>query len=157
MRVIGFARGKARPLTEGEIREARKVFGERIDYAIPRIIDDTWTFFQGRGYVMSPDGHIYWPGCPVDCSVAGFSTMDVFIHEMTHVYQFQSGQHVVLRAGFLHVLRLASRALVARNLRYDPYRLSIDEAKPFHAYNLEQQAELAVAIYRQRRPDLRID
>lgn len=150
-------RGAARPLTEGEIREARTVFGRSIDYAAPRIIDGPWIFFQKPGWVMAPDGHIYWPGGPADCSLAGVQAMDVFIHEMTHVYQFQRGQQVMLRAGFLHALRLASRALVVRRLRYDPYRLPQDGTRPFHAHNLEQQAELAVEIYHRRRPDLRIE
>lgn len=139
---------RGRCLTAGEIAEARRVFGERIDYAAVRIIDGRYLPWQLAGYVITPDHRIFWPGAPADLVAADRGAHRCrFIHEMTHVMQHQQGLWLRLRAGFLQVLHFLSFR------RYDPYRYTCRDGKPFSAYNLEQQAELAVAIYRGELPN----
>ncbi len=137
-----------RPLTSNEIVEARKVFADRIDYGAVRIVASRYLPWQPRYYVITPDHRIFWPGAGADL-VAGEGGRHRcrFIHEMTHVMQHQHGLWLRLRAGCLQVLHFGTGKL------YDPYRYTCREGKPFSAYNLEQQAELAVAIYRGELPD----
>lgn len=131
-----------RALTENEIREARRVFGDNVDYRRPRIFAARHPLATKRGQVLAPDGNIYWPEAApdlvTDCEANIVAT---FIHEMTHVYQHQSGRNVLASGCVLHLGRILSFG------RYDPYRYRYEKAKPFIRYNIEQQAEIAVGIY----------
>ena len=51
-----------RKLTKEEITEARKVFGDEIDYSKVNVIDAKYFFLQGKEFAMAPDGNLYWPG-----------------------------------------------------------------------------------------------
>jgi hypothetical protein len=90
-----------RTLTPGEIALARLVFADSIDYSTVRV--------HARGYLpfglqpshtaMAPNGSLYFPRA---CFQDDFSACDIgnrmwFIHEMTHVWQFQLGYPVRLR------------------------------------------------------------
>jgi hypothetical protein len=137
-----------RPLTASEIAAARSVFGERIDYAGVRIVAGRYLPWQLGNYVITPDHRIFWPGAGADLATCdGGRHCGRYIHEMTHVMQHQHGLWLRLRAGILQVLHFASCKL------YDPYRYTCRDGKPFSAYNLEQQAEIAVAIYRGELPN----
>ena len=135
----------SRSLTTSEILVANSVFGDRIDYSKVRIWDRKWWFLQASNVVMTPRGEIYWPHTPVDCSQM---LAHLLIHEMTHVYQHQRGVNVLLRAGWLQVLRFASFG------RYDPYSFVYVPGKRFEDYNLEQQGDVAVAIHLRKIPNI---
>ena len=91
----------ARSLTAGEIRLARAVFGDSIDYARVAIARAKWAFFQPRHVAMAPRGNIHFhPGGDLyrdDFATAPRSFQGVFIHVMTHVWQHQRGVNLILR------------------------------------------------------------
>lgn len=131
-----------RRLTPGEVREARRVFGDRIDYGRPRIIRARHPLALRQHQVLAPDGNIYWPDAPQELAdLNEVVTLATFIHEMAHVWQFQSGQGVLARGMVLHTLRFATCG------RYDPYAYEYRPDKLIHRYNIEQQAEIAIGIY----------
>ncbi|WP_205480969.1 vgr related protein [Sphingomonas arenae] len=124
-------RRASRPLTSGEIAISRSVFGDAIDYEPVRMIRGKWWPFQPRGIVMAPTGHIHFhpddPNWREDFSDAVLSLQGLFIHEMTHVWQAQ------VRGRFY--LPLMRHPFCRYAYRFEP-------GKPFHAYGLEQQAEI---------------
>ncbi len=122
------------------------MFGDRIDYDRVRVVDGCYLPGQQHRWIMAPDGNIYWPGeCGELAQHGEAAVRDTFIHEMTHVWQHQTGQSVRLRGFFLHAARILSLGF------YDPYAWRSSTGRPFASYNLEQQAELAVEIYHGRR------
>ncbi|MES2057029.1 MAG: vgr related protein [Pseudomonadota bacterium] len=118
-----------RPLTSGEIDLARSVFGAAIDYAPVRIARRKWAFFQPRETVMAPTGTMHFhPGGSHyrdDFAAASFGDQGLFIHEMTHIWQYQKGIFLPLRR---HPF-----------CRYD---YAIKPGQRFERYGLEQQAEI---------------
>jgi hypothetical protein len=120
---------KGRPLTEAETALAASVFGDAIDYAAVRIVQRKWAFFQPRETVMAPRGHIHFhprgTRYSPDFGEADLAAQGLFIHEMVHVWQHQSGL-------FLPVRRLP---LARYAYRFTPGR-------PFARYGIEQQAEI---------------
>lgn len=123
-----------RPLTPGEIALARSMFGDAIDYRGQRIARRKWAFFQPRNTVMAPLGCIHFhprgSGYHDDFAAAPLAAQALFIHEMTHVWQYQRGIFLPL----------------ARHpfCRYR-YRLRPDRA--FESYGLEQQAEIVAHAF----------
>lgn len=127
-----------RPLTSGEIALARSVFGNAIDYAPVRVRSRKWAFFQPRGVVMAPMGHLHFHpegglycddfSCPPGEDRAEIRrTKGLFIHEMTHVWQTQQ------RGRWYLVLMRHPFA------RYD---YVLVPGRPLARYGLEQQAEI---------------
>ncbi len=118
-----------RPLTPSEIDLARSVFGDAIDYAPVRLHRRKWAFFQPRGVVMAPDGHIWFhPKGQSYCDDFCASDLDaqgLFLHEMTHVWQRQQGIYLPLR-----------RHAFCR------YGYVLKPGQGFGRYGLEQQAEI---------------
>lgn len=118
-----------RPLTAGEIALSRATFGDAIDYRRVRIVHRKWIFFQTRRYIMAPMGAIHFhprdTAYQDDFADAGVDVQGLFLHEMTHVWQYQQGIFLPLRR---HPF-----------CRYD-YALKPGQA--FKSYGLEQQAEL---------------
>lgn len=137
----------ARKLSDSEIALARSVFGERIDYEKVRVIDGKYVPWQGKGYIIAPNGCIYWPGDCGEFSQSDESTICRFIHEMTHVMQYQHGINLVLRGFLLHAARIISFGW------YDPYRVDYRPDKPFSCYNIEQQGRIAEGIFSGVYPD----
>jgi Zn-dependent peptidase ImmA (M78 family) len=82
---------------------------------------------------MSPDGNIYFhPDSVVysdDLSLGDKWTQHLFIHEMTHVWQHQTGVPVAWRGIFER-----------------EYEYTLDTSKTLNEYSLEQQAQI-VADY----------
>jgi len=121
----------ARPLTEGEIALARSMFGDAIDYDRVRLVRRKWWPFQPRSTVMAPCGHIHFhPESHLwsdDFSAERLPLQGLFIHELTHVWQAQTRGRF-----YLPLMRHP----------FCSYAYRIEEGLPFHAYGLEQQAEL---------------
>ncbi|WP_321792571.1 Rhs element Vgr protein [Caballeronia sp. J97] len=121
----------ARPLSRDEAQMARLVFRDAIDYASVKVHACAYLPFglQPRRTAMAPNGHLYFPrGCFQD----DFSACDLpnrmwFIHEMTHVWQFQLGYPVRLRGA----LRIGL-----------PYAYMLADGKRLSDYNMEAQGNL---------------
>lgn len=128
--------GGERPLTPGECDLARGVFGEALDLAPVQIRRRRFFPFQPRGTVMAPMGHIHFhPACENyrdDFSCAPLSLQALFIHELVHVWQTQ--QH-----GRFYLLLMRHP--------FCRYAYRFDEARPFTAYGIEQQAELVAHAF----------
>lgn len=121
--------GNARWLTPGERSLAESVFGNAIAYDDVRICHSKWIFFQPRGTVMAPMGRIHFHPrgkryCDDFCA-GSLGDKGLFIHEMTHVWQYQSGIFLPLRR---HPF-----------CRYD---YSLKPGWPLKRYGIEQQAEI---------------
>ena len=130
----------SRQLTVGEIALARSVFADAIDYARVRLVRRKWWWFQPRGIVMAPTGHIHFhpddPNWREDFSAASIGLQGLFVHEMTHVWQAQT------RGRFY--LPLMRHPFCRYAYRFVP-------GKPFDAYGLEQQAEIVRHAFLQKR------
>ena len=88
-------------MTAGEIDLARSVFGDAIDVASVRVVLGKWAFFQPRSVVMSPRGRIHFhphgTAYRDDFSHAELGEQGLFVHEMVHIWQHQSGIFLPLR------------------------------------------------------------
>ena len=121
-----------RKLTEGEIRLAKTVFGDAIDYSKVKIYHKSYLPFgaQPNNVAMAPNGNIYFdPNGTLyhdDFSTAGIDSQALFIHEMTHVYQHQHGEKVILKGIF------------QRKYGYLP----LQDGKAFHDYGIEQRGDI---------------
>lgn len=119
----------ARWLTPAERKLAEGVFGGSIDYDAVRISNRKWWWFQPRSLAMAPRGAIHFhPKGDLYCDdFCGKDLTDqgLFIHEMAHVWQYQSGINLILRR---HPF-----------CRYD---YSLKPGWPLKRYGIEQQAEI---------------
>jgi hypothetical protein len=119
----------ARPLTPGETDLARSMFGDSVDYAPVRIVLGKWAFFQPKDVVMSPRGSIHFhphgTAYRDDFSHADPGTQGLFIHEMTHVWQHQSGIFLPLQ-----------------RMPWARYDYAVKPGWRLKQYGLEQQAEI---------------
>ena len=80
-----------RKLTEGEIKLAKTVFGNSIDYSKVKISNRKYMPFQSKNVSMAPNGHIYFSkNYRDDFSKENTLTQGHFIHEMVHVWQYQN-------------------------------------------------------------------
>ncbi|SAK49191.1 Rhs element Vgr protein [Caballeronia calidae] len=121
----------ARPLTRDEAQMARLVFRDAIDYPAVKVHARAYLplGLQPPRTAMAPNGNLYFPrGCFRD----DFSACDLgnrmwFIHEMTHVWQFQLGYPVRLRGA----IRIGL-----------PYAYTLAEGKRLSDFNMEAQGNL---------------
>ena len=122
---------KHRHLTTGEVALARCLFGDAIDYSKVRMFEGKWWPFHPRRAAMAPMGDIWFHpdggGWSDDFSKESLQRQGFFIHELTHVWQTQTGGRF-----YLPLMRHPF-------CRYD-YRLK--PGQPFRLYGLEQQAEI---------------
>jgi RHS repeat-associated protein len=92
---------------------------------------------QGDGWVMTPDGNIYWPGSTSLISADRPSAneeapIETFTHEIEHLYQYYAqGESVLYKGAWLHT--------IGRLINGDPY--NIDLTKPYSTYTIEQRGE----------------
>lgn len=118
-----------RALTDGEVALSRSMFGDAIDYRAARIALRKWAFFQPREMVMAPRGCIHFhprgTGYRDDFAAASPPMQAFFLHELTHVWQYQRGVNLVLR-----------RHPFCR------YGYSFVPGRAFAGYGIEQQAEI---------------
>jgi RHS repeat-associated protein len=127
-----------RPLTEGEVSLSTSIFGTTINY--PQVTIRRRGYFLGfqfRGYLVTPNGHIYAPvnggAYSPDYSKEAVAFRAVFLHEMTHVWQHQVGMHVGMR-------RLFGEG------NYD-YNKNNFGSRNFTSYSIEQQAHIVEDFY----------
>ena len=122
-----------RGLTPAETVLAGSMFGAAIRYPAVRLHARGFTPFQPRRMAVSPNGHMYF--CARDCQADFTSTPDSaawLIHELTHVWQHQTG---------VPVLR---RGLFEREYRYG----AVDPKRRLPSYGIEQQAAIVEDYFR---------
>ncbi|UNK29950.1 type IV secretion protein Rhs [Serratia plymuthica] len=124
--------GTLRLMTQGEIAMARRVYGDSIVYSRVWVHCNSYLPFklQKPNFAMSPNGEIWFrkEGYAPDFSSLSVKVESkyVFIHELGHVWQHQSGQWVRLRGSLSWAANYT--------YRLDKERL-VD-------YSLEQQASI---------------
>lgn len=128
------AHSSGRPLTAGEQKLARSVFGSAVNYNVVRVHNRKYWWFQPRRITMAPNGHLWFhPGgnlfCDDFCS-QNLSLQGLFIHEMAHVWQHQRGICLPLRR---HPF-----------CRYD---YTLKPGWTLEQYGLEQQAEIVKHVF----------
>lgn len=125
-----------RALTPDEITLAKTVFGDSIAYEKVKIHDSQFILFQAKGVAMAPEGNLYMYGCYKDNYAAESETWrGHFIHEMTHVWQFQNKILNPIVAAIELNLRHAFNYAAA-------YDYVLDAKKDLMDYNMEQQASI---------------
>lgn len=131
----------SRPLTNGEVSLARTVFGCSIDYTSVKVSDGKYVFFQPSGTAMAPDGNLYMHGCYyTDYAVEDAPTRGFFIHEMTHVWQFQNK--------VLNPVTAAVELNIKHKFNYlASYDFVLDEKLDLVHYGMEQQASIVQAYF----------
>lgn len=119
----------SRPLTQGEAELARTVFGDALDPARAAVANRKWAFFQPKNTTMAPLGTIHFnPASGLyrdDFATAPLALQGLFVHELVHVWQHQSGIFLPLQ-----------RHPFCR------YGYAIEPGRPFARYGIEQQAEI---------------
>lgn len=132
-----------RALTAREITLARVVFKDSIDYLNVRIINGGLLGMpNSSNNAMTPFGNIHLPSEDYK-SIQDFGAENTeatlkmwFIHEMTHVWQYQHGFNNA-SAGINTAI---NGGYTSKSLAYE-YSLD-DKNKKFNEYNMEQQAEI---------------
>jgi Ca2+-binding RTX toxin-like protein len=120
-----------RAMTIAEITEARKVFGDSIDYGRVRI--DTLSIMAGIGGTHVT-GYII--------NTAGGLTNEILIHELTHIWQYEEG-------GLVYIPEAIG---AQRSGGYDYFgvaglRAAMSQGLDFTAFNREQQGDIARDYY----------
>ncbi len=125
-----------RPLTEKEIKLAHSVFGHSIDYKAVSVSNGRYGFFHPKGKVMTPNGNLYMDDSySADYAQENSRSRGLFIHEMTHVWQFQNG--------ILYPVIAATKLQLKHKFNYDAaYSFHLDETKDLAQYGMEQQASI---------------
>lgn len=129
-------KGHERSLTAGEIEMARTVFQDSIDYDKVRVHKGSFIWFdlQSKRTAITPNGHMYFreEDFQEDFSAPSIASMNKgwFMHEMTHVWQYQLGYSVILHGLFVTIRG------------HSAYEYKIDIDSVFHDYNMEQQGDI---------------
>ena len=138
-----------RPLTEGEIALCRSVFPDDLPYAAVRLCDGPAVndiaerAFGSHAIAITLRRTIYFKtGYHDDFSAGDESARRLFVHEMTHVWQWWR----------LGVIRFLSRYLIELiACRGNPLAMYLyDDDRPFSASRLEAQAEMVGDYQRER-------
>ena len=128
---------KKRPLTENEIALSQTIFGDRVNYSKVHIVE---SFFL-RMNAVTIGNTIHFPknqSC-ADFALASRVMQHWFVHEMTHVWQYQNGFPVFFSGALFAICGAYYRQRV---YCYDEHC----HADGFSRMNMEQQAN-AVADY----------
>jgi hypothetical protein len=140
---------KKRNLTPGEIDLAKTLFGDAIDYTQVKIFKIKYMPFQGKNVSMAPNGHIYFNNnYREDFSKENTHLQAHFIHEMTHVWQYQN--HI------LNPKRAFAKELLQHKFKYAAaYSYTLDQNKDLLDYGMEQQATIVQDYFHltQKNPD----
>jgi hypothetical protein len=138
---VPLPKGKKRSLTPGEIAMARTVFKDAVDYRKVKVHHGGWwVFFGFQNTAVTPNGQMYFPES-TELYRSDFSATNVgrdkalFMHEMTHVWQYQLG-YPVKKAG----LTVSSRGA-------ESYEYGLAEGAVLSDYNMEQQGEIISDYY----------
>jgi type VI secretion system secreted protein VgrG len=133
---------EGRPLTEGEIEMAKLVFKDGIDYSRVRVHKGSYFWFnlQTSRTAVTPNGEMYFLA---DDYEEDFSLVSEdliykrswFLHEMTHVWQFQMGYAV------------RWHGILIRFHWGNAYKYTIEPGQVFGDFNMEQQGDIVGDYY----------
>lgn len=126
-----------RPLTAGEIKLARRIFGNSLDYDKIRIANRRIMKFQPEhgglctGNTINISGRAYADDYS---QMQSFNLQSFFIHEMTHMWQFQKSP--------LYFGKKFMKEILSHRFNYmaKAYQYTLENGKSFDDYGLEQQA-----------------
>ena len=140
-----------RGMTAGEIEMSKLMFKDSIDYGRVRIHKGGLSGLPDlSGNAMTPRGEIYFPisSYKLDFSMENTNTKAWFIHEMTHVWQFQLGYPVVESAAVLAMAGgyIAIDKKMAPAYQYNPGAKK--DRKQLYQFNMEQQGEVISDYFR---------
>lgn len=146
IRIFKLEHFKYRILTIGEIALCKTVFGDLIDYEQVKITNQPYLPWQSAHVLMAPSGYIQTRDATYsnDYSKENLSYQAVFIHEMTHILQYQKNINVVLKGAILQT------AFFLSFKQYNPYKYQFIQGKSFWDYNIEQQGDIARDIFLKR-------
>jgi hypothetical protein len=158
---------KGDPLSPEQIKKAETVFGNSIDYSKVRIAFGKVSYFQSPSTVVVIGNTIHYPPPPepkeakddkknpenkpsepktpvitIGYAPTPKAESDMFIHEMTHVWQ---NQHNIKGTGVTGAVMLWAKNLFS-SAHENIYSYTLDSTKTLADYNIEQQAEI-VATY----------
>ena len=141
--IIKLDRFKYRTLTAGEIELCRSVFADLIDYEQVKIMNHPFVPWQPKYVLMAPRGYIHVRNTHYreDYSHESLAYQAIFIHEMTHIYQYQHQINVLVKGAILQSAFYLSWG------KYNPYHYQLEAHKAFHQYNIEQQGDIAKDIF----------
>jgi len=139
-----------RGLTDGEVEIAKKVFNDLINYNEVKIFNIPYLPWQPKDILMAPNGRLFVSQqvFAKDYSKCSIVMQGVFIHELTHVLQYQKNTNVVVK-GFI----LQSAYYLSFKM-YDPYKYKLINGKRFEQYNIEQQGDIARDIFFEKIPNI---
>ncbi|HWI86503.1 MAG TPA: vgr related protein [Sphingomonas sp.] len=142
-----FSRVGGRPLTPGERAMATGMFGAALNLDTIRLHRAKWWPFQPRNVVMAPAGGIWFhPEGTLwreDFSTAHERLQALFVHELAHVWQHQSGLCLPFRR---HV--------------FCRYAYALTPGRRLERYGVEQQAMIVEHAFVARgagKPDAILD
>lgn len=124
--------GRGRHLSREEIELARTVFGDSLDYARIRFIPS-----EGRGLDWRVVGNTIRE--PTGFNIENGYMAHTFIHELTHVWQYQHfGSSYISRSLFANL-----GGIIAEGSRGAAYEYRVVPGQSFFEYTVEQQAMIA--------------
>lgn len=118
---------KFRHLTEAEIRALPTGFTNQFDIQSVTLIDRAHNPFA-RNKILCRGPRIYWPNHPRDFTLETLTIQSLLIHELCHVWQYETGR-----------LTAARYLLDPRNWVYS---YAVMENADFDDYPTEKQADL---------------
>lgn len=132
-----------RNLTQGEIALCQPIFADLINYTQVKVMNHPFLPWQATGIVMAPMGTIHLKPIDycLDFSQSSHSNQALFIHEMTHILQYQHQINVLLKGTILQTAYYLSCKY------YNPYNYHLIQNKPFKKYNIEQQGDIARDVF----------
>lgn len=137
----------SRPLTEGEIKLAKSVFGDAINYKKVRLTDGHWPVVQKKNFAWAMCNTLYmYKYYEPDFSKAGPHRRGLFIHEMAHVWQWQNKS--------LKPVIGTIKQKLKQKFNYRAYPFVLDEKKDLMSYGVEQQAAMIQEYYLNKRAGL---
>lgn len=141
---------KYRGLTGGEVEIAKKVFHDLINYNEVKIFNIPYLPWQPKDILMAPNGRLFVSQqvFAEDYSKCSIVMQGVFIHELTHILQYQKHMNVAVR-GFV-----LQSAYYLSFKKYNPYKYKLIEGKLFEQYNIEQQGDIARDIFFEKIPNI---
>lgn len=139
-----------RKLTEGEIQIAKKVFHDLINYDEVKVFNVPYVPWQPIDVFIAPNGNLFInkENFCEDYSKCSLVLQGLFIHELTHILQYQQFQNVILKGMLLQSAYFLSLK------KYNPYKYEFVQGKSFSDYNIEQQAEIARDIFLKKIPNI---
>lgn len=139
-----------RGLTDGEVEIAKKVFNDLINYNEVKIFNIPYLPWQPKDILMAPNGRLFVSQqvFAKDYSKCSIVMQGVFIHELTHVLQYQKNTNVVVKGFILQSAYYFSFKM------YDPYKYKLINGKRFEQYNIEQQGDIARDIFFEKIPNI---